>query len=57
LGVVFGDIGTNPIDTIQTVFNPGEPHPVTASMQNVYGVVSLVQRVAGVTGKSRSSLT
>ena len=29
LGVVFGDIGTSPIYTIQTVFNPGDPHPVT----------------------------
>ena len=28
LGVVFGDIGTSPIYTIQTVFNPGDPHPV-----------------------------
>jgi KUP system potassium uptake protein len=27
LGVVFGDIGTSPIYTIQTVFNPGDPHP------------------------------
>ena len=28
LGVVFGDIGTSPLYTIQTVFNPGDPHPV-----------------------------
>jgi hypothetical protein len=28
LGVVFGDIGTSPIYTIQTVFNPSDPHPV-----------------------------
>ncbi|MFF4403059.1 potassium transporter Kup [Streptomyces sp. NPDC001262] len=42
LGVVFGDIGTSPIYTIQTVFNPGDPHPVTVTAQNVYGVVSLV---------------
>ena len=28
LGVVFGDIGTSPIYTVQTVFNPGDPHPV-----------------------------
>ena len=27
LGVVFGDIGTSPIYTIQTVFNPDDPHP------------------------------
>jgi KUP system potassium uptake protein len=25
LGVVFGDIGTSPIYTIATVFNPGDP--------------------------------
>ena len=28
LGVVFGDIGTSPLYTVQTVFNPGDPHPV-----------------------------
>ena len=27
LGVVFGDIGTSPIYTIQTLFNPADPHP------------------------------
>ncbi|WP_406109060.1 potassium transporter Kup [Streptomyces sp. NBC_01003] len=42
LGVVFGDIGTSPIYTIQTVFNPDDPHPVPVSTDNVYGVVSLV---------------
>jgi KUP system potassium uptake protein len=42
LGVVFGDIGTSPIYTLQTVFNPGDPHPVPVSTGNVYGVVSLV---------------
>ncbi|GIF52279.1 KUP system potassium uptake protein [Asanoa ferruginea] len=42
LGVVFGDIGTSPIYTIQTVFNPADPHPVPVSTDNVYGVVSLV---------------
>ncbi|MFB6962601.1 potassium transporter Kup [Streptomyces sp. NPDC056309] len=42
LGVVFGDIGTSPIYTLQTVFNPSDPHPVPVSAQNVYGVVSLV---------------
>ncbi|MFE2585332.1 potassium transporter Kup [Streptomyces sp. NPDC059378] len=42
LGVVFGDIGTSPIYTLQTVFNPGDPHPVPVSTVNVYGVVSLV---------------
>jgi len=42
LGVVFGDIGTSPIYTLQTVFNPGDPHPVPVSTENVFGVVSLV---------------
>ncbi|MFD5428002.1 potassium transporter Kup [Streptomyces sp. NPDC127084] len=42
LGVVFGDIGTSPIYTLQTVFNPSDPHPVPVSTENVYGVVSLV---------------
>jgi len=42
LGVVFGDIGTSPIYTIQTVFNPADPHPVPISTDNVLGVVSLI---------------
>jgi KUP system potassium uptake protein len=42
LGVVFGDIGTSPIYTLQTVFNPSDPHPVPISTDNVFGVVSLV---------------
>ena len=42
LGVVFGDIGTSPIYTLQTVFNPADPHPVPVSAGNVYGVVSLI---------------
>lgn len=42
LGVVFGDIGTSPIYTIQTVFNPDDPHPVPVSNANVFGVVSLI---------------
>jgi KUP system potassium uptake protein len=42
LGVVFGDIGTSPIYTLQTVFNPADPHPVPVSTANVCGVVSLV---------------
>jgi len=42
LGVVFGDIGTSPIYTVQTVFNPGDPHPVPVSSDSVYGVVSLI---------------
>jgi KUP system potassium uptake protein len=42
LGVVFGDIGTSPLYTVQTVFNPGEPHPVRVSDETVLGVVSLI---------------
>jgi KUP system potassium uptake protein len=42
LGVVFGDIGTSPIYTIQTVFSPDDPHPVPISEQSVYGIVSLI---------------
>jgi KUP system potassium uptake protein len=42
LGVVFGDIGTSPIYTLQTVFSPSDPHPVPVSAANVYGVVSLI---------------
>jgi KUP system potassium uptake protein len=42
LGVVFGDIGTSPIYTIQTAFNPADPHPVQSSVASVYGIVSLI---------------
>ena len=42
LGVVFGDIGTSPIYTLQTVFNPADPHPVPVHPDNVFGVVSLI---------------
>jgi KUP system potassium uptake protein len=42
LGVVFGDIGTSPLYTVQTVFSPGDPHPVKVSTENVFGTVSLI---------------
>ena len=42
LGVVFGDIGTSPLYTVQTVFSPSDPHRVPVSTENVYGVVSLI---------------
>jgi KUP system potassium uptake protein len=42
LGVVFGDIGTSPLYTVQTAFSPSDPHPVPVSSQNVFGVVSLI---------------
>jgi KUP system potassium uptake protein len=42
LGVVFGDIGTSPIYTVQTVFSPDDPHPVTAGTDAVFGIISLI---------------
>jgi KUP system potassium uptake protein len=42
LGVVFGDIGTSPLYTIQTVFNPGDPHPVAVSVDSVFGIISMI---------------
>ncbi len=42
LGVVFGDIGTSPIYTLQTVFNPDDPHPVAVSTNAVMGIVSMI---------------
>src|SRR5271163_1011364 len=42
LGVVFGDIGTSPLYTVQTVFSPSDPHRVRVSSENVFGVVSLI---------------
>ena len=39
---MFGDIGTSPIYTIQTVFNPSDPHPVPISADNLYGAVSVI---------------
>jgi KUP system potassium uptake protein len=42
LGVVFGDIGTSPLYTVQTVFNPADPHPVAVSTESIFGVVSLI---------------
>ena len=42
LGVVFGDIGTSPLYTVQTAFSPSDPHRVHVSAQNVYGVTSMI---------------
>jgi KUP system potassium uptake protein len=42
LGVVFGDIGTSPLYTLQTLFHPSDPHPVKVSHDSVFGVVSLI---------------
>jgi KUP system potassium uptake protein len=42
LGVVFGDIGTSPLYTVQTVFSPSDPHPVKVSHDTVFGIISLI---------------
>jgi KUP system potassium uptake protein len=42
LGIVFGDIGTSPLYTVQTIFSPSDPHPVPVTTENVFGVVSLI---------------
>jgi KUP system potassium uptake protein len=42
LGVVFGDIGTSPLYTVATVFNPGDPHPVKVSAESIFGIISLI---------------
>ena len=42
LGVVFGDIGTSPLYSIQTLFHPAGPHPMSMGQFHVYGVVSLI---------------
>src|SRR5215470_13825461 len=42
LGVVFGDIGTSPLYTVQTVFSPSDPHRIPVTTENVYGVISLI---------------
>jgi KUP system potassium uptake protein len=42
LGVVFGDIGTSPIYTVQTAFDPESPRPLQLSIESVYGIASLI---------------
>ena len=42
LGVVFGDIGTSPLYTVQTVFSPSDPRPVKVSHDTIFGIVSLI---------------
>ncbi len=41
LGVVYGDIGTSPIYTMQGIFAPGH-HAVPLNPANVYGILSLI---------------
>ena len=40
--LAIGDIGTSPLYTEQTVFNPGDPHPVRVSTENIFGTTSLI---------------
>ena len=42
LGVVFGDIGTSPLYTLQTLFNPHDPHPIAATRDSIFGVISIL---------------
>ena len=42
LGVVFGDIGTSPLYAVQTIFSPGDPHPVAVSTDTLFGVLSMI---------------
>lgn len=42
LGVVYGDIGTSPLYTIQTIFSPDDPHPIALSHSSLFGALSLV---------------
>jgi KUP system potassium uptake protein len=42
LGVVFGDIGTSPLYTLQTIFSGRGAHTVGVDQTAVYGIVSLV---------------
>ena len=41
LGVVFGDIGTSPLYTMQEIFSAGH-HTLVPSTNNVYGILSLI---------------
>jgi KUP system potassium uptake protein len=42
LGVVFGDIGTSPLYSIQTVFERSAREPVPLDQTSIYGVISVV---------------
>ena len=42
LGVVFGDIGTSPLYTVQTLFNPDDPHPIAVTRDSLFGVISMI---------------
>ena len=42
LGIVYGDIGTSPLYALQQVFNSKEHSPILPTVENVYGVLSLI---------------
>src|SRR5437879_5118249 len=42
LGIVYGDIGTSPLYALQQVFNSKEHAPIMPTVDNVYGVLSLI---------------
>lgn len=42
LGVVFGDLGTSPIYTVQTVFSPSDPHRVYVNHDTIFGIASMI---------------
>jgi KUP system potassium uptake protein len=42
IGVVFGDIGTSPLYSVQTVFSPDATRPVGVDRVATYGVISLI---------------
>ncbi|MDE2423916.1 MAG: potassium transporter Kup [Betaproteobacteria bacterium] len=41
LGVVYGDIGTSPLYTLNTIFTAGK-HPVALNTDNIFGILSLI---------------
>jgi KUP system potassium uptake protein len=42
LGIVYGDLGTSPLYTVQTIFQPGKYHAVTTTPSGVFGIASLI---------------
>lgn len=42
LGVVFGDIGTSPLYAFSLVFSTENPHSITPTQTNIYGVISTI---------------
>ena len=42
LGVVFGDIGTSPLYTVQAVYSRNATRPVAVDATSVFGVISLI---------------